>query len=251
MLDFSSISSSLSDYILDVKNETGRDVEISPYIDATVQDDYRGSLEIGPTISNVEIRYRPLIEKSNSAFEKLIAHELTHALMVYKEGFHIACASPDVSEYSVQTATKLINLVDDVIVDVRIHELGFYPYQLDHLGSYIRNLETLNMANSRDQIDPFEEDPIRAEIKFISLYIYAWALPKYVNLSPEQDTVFDAFAWRFPQIMKKEFAKAKVIKKSFQANDIFSVSGRTQVVIEAMKLWPIEDGIYLSALSDA
>lgn len=251
MLDFSTISSSLSDYILDVKNKTDRDVEISPYIDATLHDARRGSLEIGPTISAVEIRYRPLIKKSNSAFEKLIAHELTHALMVYKEGFHIACASPDVSEYSVQTATEVIDLVDDVIVDVRIHKLGFYPNKVDDLGSYIRTLEILNIANSRDQIDPFEDDPIRAEIMFAKQYIYAWALPRYVNLSPEQDTVLDAFTRRFPQIMKKEFAKARVIKKSFQANDIFSVSGRTQVVIEAMGLWPIDDGIFLSALSAA
>lgn len=171
--------------------------------------------------------------------------------MVYKEGFHIACASPDVSEYSVQTATEVIDLVDDVIVDVRIHQLGFYPSQLDHLGSYIRNLEIFNIAQSRDQIDPFEDDPVRAEIKFVSDYIYAWALPRYVNLATEQATVFEAFAKRFPQIMKKEFAKANVIKKSFKVNDIFSVPGRTQVILDAMEMWPIEDGIYLSALSDA
>ena len=251
MLNFRSISSSLSDYILEVKKETGKEVEISPYTDATFQDDYHGSLKIGPTISNVEIRYRPLIEKSNSSFEKLIAHELTHALMVYKEGFHIACANQDVSEYPVQTATEVIDLVDDVIVDARVHRLGFYQSKLDHLGSYIRNLEILNMAKSRDQVDPFEEDLIGAEIMFVSHYTYAWALPKYANLSHDQDALFDAFTRRFPQIMKKEFAKAKVIKKSFQANDIFSVSGRTQVVIEAMALWPFESGVYLSALSDA
>ena len=251
MFDFSTLSSSLNNYIIDGENETNRDVVISPYIDANLLDEYHGSLAIGPTISNVEIRYRPFIEKSNPAFEKLIAHELTHALLVYKEGFHIACASPDVSEYSVQTATEVIDLVDDVIVDVRIHQLGFYPSQLDHLGSYIRNLEIFNIAQSRDQIDPFEDDPVRAEIKFVSDYIYAWALPRYVNLTTEQATVFEAFAKRFPQIMKKEFAKAKVIKKSFKVNDIFSVPGRTQVILDAMEMWPIEDGIYLSALSDA
>jgi len=251
LLDFSSLSPLLSTYIREVKEITRRDVVISPYADATFQDEYKGSLEIGPTISFVDIRYRPFVRVSNPAFEKLIAHELTHALMVYKEGFHIVCASPDVSAYSVQTTAKVVDLVDDVIVDARIHKLGFFPFQPEYLRTYSLNLRIMEIAKSRDQIDPFEDDPVRSEIMFVSQYIYAWALQRYAQLNAESISLFTRFVKRFPQIMKSEYAKAKTIKKSFQANDIFSVNGRTQVVIDAMELWPIEDGIYLLALSDA
>ena len=251
LLNSSTISFQLSKYVSEVEHETGRDVKIRPYDDAELHDEHRASLEIGPSISNVEIRYRPLIEESNPAFEKLIAHELTHALMVYKEGFHLPAADPSVATYSVQTAAEVVDLVDDVIVDARIHRLGFFPSDLDHLGSFVRNLEILNLARSREQIDPFEEDATRAEIMFVSHYVYAWALPRCVQLAQEQVALFDAFTHRFPRVLSAEYAKAEVITKSFEVNDIFTVSGRTKVVIGAMSLWPVEEGIYLAALSDA
>jgi len=104
------------------------------------------------------------------------------------------------------------------------------------------------LARTAAQIDPHEPDPIRGEIRLVSDYMYAWALWKYAQLPPLARGIFKRFVRRFPELLKAEFAKAKVIKKSFLANDIFSVDGRTRTVIEALSLRPVDERIYLAAI---
>ena len=90
-----------------------------------------------------------------------------------------------------------------------------------------------------------------AEINFVSMFIHAWALPTYVKLQPQAFAIYKRIVKRFPEIMRNEFTKAKAIKKAFNAYDIFTLEGRTQVVISALSLWPIDERIYLAPISAA
>jgi hypothetical protein len=241
----------LAALIREVEAETGRPVDISPYLDASSSDDIAASLEIRPGVQTVEIRYRPARPFSDPSTEKSIAHELTHALMVYSRGYHIPCAPTEVPEYSVQTAAEVVDMIDDVIVDVTIHRRGFTIETPDHLEGVTNNVSVLEAATHRGQIDPYEDDPVRAEIRLVSSYLYAWAIPRYAQLAPPTVALFKRLTKRFPQVMKNEFVKAREIKKSFLANDVFTRDGRTKVVISALELWPIDERIYLSAISAA
>jgi len=244
----------LSNYIREVENATKRSVVISPYPGATPNDDIKASLELGPNISAIKIYFRPLRPLrplSDLITEKSVAHELTHALMIYAQGYQIPCAPKDVSTASVQTAAEIVDMVDDVIVDSIIHRRGFTIDSPEQIISIKNNLAVLETAKSRDQINPYEPDPVRAEINFVSMFIHAWALPRYVKLQPQAFAIYKRFVRRFPEIMKTEFAKAKAIKKAFNANDIFTLEGRTQVVISALSLWTIDERIYLAPISVA
>jgi hypothetical protein len=242
-------SQRLSDYIHEVEISTKRPVIYSPYPNATQNDDIHAALEIGPTISAVIIHFRPLRPLSDPITEKSVAHELTHALMVYAWGYPIPCAPPEVPEYSVQTAAEIVDLIDDVIVDTMIHKRGFSIDTPEQMKALENNLAVMEAADNRSQINPYEKDPVRAEIHFVSLFIHTWALPRYVKLQPQAFNLFRRFANRFPKVLKSEFSKAGAIKKSFQANDIFTLDGRTQSVISALSLWPVDDRIYLAPIS--
>jgi hypothetical protein len=250
-MNLGSPSDHLAQYMKHVEDQTGRIVEIRPYDDATIDDSPRASLELGPEISNIDIRFCPIRRYEDPTTEKLIAHELTHALMVYSEGYQIPCAPKNVSEYDVQTVAEIVDLVDDVIVDVRIHRLGFKLLTFDLLAHFNKMLAVLEIASSRAQIDSYEDDSTRAEIKFVSNYIYAWALPRYIKLPDEARNIYARFVRRFPQILKEEFAKVRQIKKLITANDIFTLEGRTRVVVEATGLWPINESVYLSRIAAA
>ncbi len=181
--------------------------------------------------------------------ERQVAHELTHALMIYAQGYQIPCAPADVSQYDVQTVAEIVDLVDDVIVDVTIHRRGFIQPTRDGLETYKGMASVLDQADSRAQIDPYEDDPVRAEIALVKGYIYAWALLRYVDMPRSARDAFAKYVRRYPQIMKVEFAKAKQIKKLIMANDIFTLEGRTAVVVGATDLWPINPRVYLAAIA--
>ena len=244
-------SQRLREYIQEVEEITARSVNIFPYPDATPDDDIQASLELGPTITEVRIYFRPLLPISDPITEKSVAHELTHALMVYAQGYQIPCAPVDVPTYSVQTATEIVDLIDDIIVDVTIQNLGFLIDAPDHLSALEKDVFTLETAQSRKQIDPFEPDPVRAEIKLVKMYVYSWALSRFITMKPETHDLHRRIVRRFPEIMTEEFSKAREIKKSINSNDIFTLDGRTAIVIASMALWPIDERIYLAAISDA
>jgi hypothetical protein len=241
----------LLSYMQDVESATMKAVTIAPYPDATPNDNIGASLELGPDISKIMIQFRPLRPISDPITEKSVAHELTHALMIYAQGYQIPCAPKDVSTYSVQTAAEIVDMVDDVIVDSIIHRRGFVIDAPEQMKSAERNLRVFELATNRNQIDPYEPDPIRAEVNSVSMFIHAWALPRYVKLRPQAYEVYKKLVRRFPQIMKTEFKKAQALKKTFIMNDIFTLQGRTQVAISALELWPIDERIYLAPLSAA
>jgi len=171
--------------------------------------------------------------------------------MIYAQGYQIPCAPKDVSTASVQTAAEIVDLVDDVIVDSMIHRRGFTIDSPEQMMSHKHNLAVLETAKNHDQIDLYEADPVMAEINFVSMFIHAWALPTYVKLQPQAFAIYKRIVKRFPEIMRNEFTKAKAIKKAFNAYDIFTLEGRTQVVISALSLWPIDERIYLAPISAA
>jgi len=80
---FRGASPTLSRYIQEVEEATHRKVEIAPYPDATADEQGHASLQIGPGISHIDIRFRPVRPLSDESTERAVAHELTHALMVY------------------------------------------------------------------------------------------------------------------------------------------------------------------------
>jgi hypothetical protein len=250
-MDLGPPSERLARYLAHVQERTARTVSIEPYEGAGPTDNPRASLELGPGIADIEIRFRPIRPLSNPETEKQIAHELTHALMVYAQGYEIPCAPTEVPQFSVQTVAEIVDLVDDVIVDVTIHDLGFQIVTSDHLARYEEMALVLQTATSRSQIDPFEDDPIRVEIGLVSDYIYAWAVPRYADVGNQARALYARFTRRFPQIMKVEFAKARRIKKLMNANNIFTHEGRTQVVVGATDLWPVDQRIYLSSIAAA
>jgi len=247
-LDFSP-SRLLGNYIKDVEETTQRKVMISPYPDATPEDEIWASLEIGPDISDVEIHYWPLRPITDPSVEKSIAHELTHAYQIYYLGFPIACAPPEVPQQCYQTVFEIIDFIDDIIVDVTIQKLGFPPITHLDLIPYKNNLKLMEMAKPQDKIDTGIKDPIRAEIKLVSDYLYAWALPKYAQLSPDVKELFLKYTKRFPQVLKVEYKKAKIIKKLILANDIFTIEGRTTVIKGSISLWPIDHRFYFASIS--
>jgi hypothetical protein len=249
MSKFNGASPLLADYIKYAEETTQKSVSIRPYENELYSERFHAEILIGPSYPDIEIRYCPIREAKNPSVETLIAHELTHALTIYSNGFLKPCAPPEVSTYNVQTAADIVDLIDDVIVDILIHRRGFNITTPELLGSIKNNLQVINQAKSITDVNPYESDPIRAEIKFVKAYIYCWALQKYLRLDSDTRSIFKAFTNRIPQILKKPFEKAKVIKKSFIANDIFSVEGRNRIVIDALSLWPIDERIYLSQIS--
>jgi len=241
----------LAQYLRQVQDTTARSIAIRPYDDATPTDTPHASLELGPGVRTIEIRFRPINVLANPTTERQVAHELTHALMIYSQGYQIPCAPADVSQYDVQTVAEIVDLVDDVIVDVTIHRRGFTQPSRDGIDRYTSMASVLLQASSRAQIDPYEDDPVRAEISLVKDYIYAWALPRFVDFPQDARDVFAAYVRRYPQVMKAEFEKAKQIKKLMMANDIFTLEGRTCVVVGATDLWPVNPRVYLATIAAA
>lgn len=248
-MDLYGASPKLLEYIEEVKEATHTPISILPYADATPADNFQAQFLFGPSFPNIEIRYRPLRVLLDNFVETLIAHELTHALTIYSSGFLMPNGPTTASAYDVQTAANIIDLIDDVIVDVLIYRRNFNVTAKEFQERIRNNLNILLRVKSLSEINTYQPDPVRAEIKLVSDYIHSWALPKYIHMDSSVEAVYNAYTQQFPQALKVPFKKAKAIKKSFLANDIFSVEGRNRVVIDALLLWLANKKIDLSRIS--
>ena len=148
MMDIGQPTCRLAEYIGEVQDRTSRSVAIRLYDDATTTDRPHASLNLGPHVRAIEIRFRPVNLLASVMAERQVAHELTHALMIYAQGYQIPSAPADVSQYDVQTVAEIVDLVDDVIVDVTIHRRGFIQPTRDGLETYKGMASVLDQANS-------------------------------------------------------------------------------------------------------
>lgn len=237
----------LAKYISEVEEVTGLPASISPFADATAEDEFKAVLNLGPSINLIDIEYRPPLPLGHKTIEKLIAHEMTHALLIYGKKYPLVAAEKKVPTRLVQLAANVQNFIDDVIVDKMISERGFPTTTPELLHSYFSNCLLLELAESLGQVfDPYQDDPVGTEIRFVGDYIYAWALPRYVALEPQAQDIYGRFRRLFRGLMKVEFAKCERVCELILQNDIFSEPGRTNVVLGALDLWEWDDQIYLA-----
>ena len=240
------VSDRLNDYILEVEDTVGRQVQIEPFSGATTEGPIIAALNVGPSYPNIDIQYRPLRPLKDQSIEKAIAHELTHALQIYSLRYPIIDAPDDVSSEEVQKAADIMDFIDDIVIDTLIQKRGFPPTTPDHLKTFEHNCEVLEHAENSSSIDAHEEDPIKVEIKFIGDYIYAWGLPRYAVLDELTLGIFKRFTRIFPQVLKHEFKKVRQIKKLMSTYDIFNKNGRTKVIKGSISLWPLDRRIILT-----
>jgi hypothetical protein len=244
----SEASTCLVEYISHVETAVCRSISIEPFPVASPEDQIKAVLNIGPSFPEINIQFKPLRPVSDLSIEIALAHELTHALQIYSLGYPVVDAPDDVLLEDVQKAADIMDFIDDIAVDALIQRRGFEPTTQDHLVPFEHNCKVLELAKNRSSIDPFNDDPLSVEIKFVGDYLYAWALLKFAELDEETIRLFNRFTRRFPQVLKAEFKKAKQIKKLFSIHDIFDKSGRTAIVEGSISLWPLDERIFMVPL---
>ena len=246
-------SEQLASYIKEVRDATGREISIAPLAEASEDDEVKGVLELGPSLDAIIIRYTPPLDPSVPAIEKAIAHELTHAHLVYGLKYPIVNAEPETPDALVQKAAYVMDFVDDVLVDSLIQQRGFPATTPEHLAPFSNNADSLEIvkAGAHQFAPPYPDDHDRSEIKWVGDYIYAWGLPRYAKVDAEAQAVLARFARLFPQVLKAEFAKVRGIKKQFLATDIFTPKGRNRVVEGALSEWGLDKQVFLEPIDSA
>lgn len=139
-------SQQLASYIEEVRNTTGREISIAPLSEASEDDEVRGALQPGPSLDSIAIRYTPPLDPSVPAIEKTLAHELTHAHLIYGLKYPFVNASPEVPDSLVQKAADVMDFVDDVIVDSLIRQCGFPATTPEHLAPFSNNANNFEIV---------------------------------------------------------------------------------------------------------
>lgn len=234
-----------------VESETGRKVVFRPFGESSVQPGITGQIKIGPSYEGiVHIEYLANKPTTDPEVEKVLAHELTHALLYYARGYLYVDAPEGVDTRLVQQSADVMDFIDDIVVDRIVQDEGFLPVTEHQLSSITNNTTTLALAKNPAQIEmPHPDDAVRSEINLVGQYIYAWALPRYLALDDRTTSILKNFQRIFPQFLAKEYTKAKHIKKLMSAHSIFNSRGREEVLMGALRLWKLDTTVLLIKLS--
>lgn len=224
-------SSKLQNYLEKIERETGKEVKIleSPYLG--LKGMWAG-YSYHPDFIIVIIRSG--INKTNETLERSIAHEVTHGYILFKKKYCRADFGRFTLEDEKRDVQMIFTMVDDIVVNKIISKNGFSPFGDEYLAVVQREIDS--MIAGIDFYRQFSEDLLFNELLMITRYIIAWGFLEYFELSEYAFEILKKYTDVFKDTYPLQYSVARKIEAVIINNDIFSVEGHCQAMIEILKL---------------
>ncbi len=172
---------------------------------------------------------------STRELEHTIAHEVTHALLVYKRKYTNPEPKKGLSNEEIAGVSILKSMVDDIVIDTIIQKEGFRLYSDGYLEHIQELIAIMDRGTDLEQLYPGNE-----KVKYIFLitrYVMNWGYLKYSKLDDNEKGIFNKFLLSFKKVFPEQYKKAKLIIELMLKNNIFTTEGRNIVLSEVLKIW--------------
>lgn len=242
------LSQKLSKYMNKIENETGRKIVIEGTDDvglasmsAVFKEDPRGIL--------VQIALdRHDRQITDQEVEQSLAHEITHGLLLYKQGYCGHFFKRPANNDEKKIVSILITMIDDIVVNKIIHENGFYPFSPIYLPMVKR--ETTAALRGRDIYNQISNDSLLKNRFIVFRYIMAWGFLKYFDLELNERKIIYRFLKSIQKSYPEQYKMAKQIEDIILQNDIFTPAGHHNTIEKILSLWSLEDLVELEIKKD-
>ena len=232
-------SPKLARYLRSIEKETGRRI--------IVQQDREGFTHDSPGAfvphpAYLVIVVRPGWDKAQEEFERLIAHEATHGLLLYGRGYS---SYRVIRPHRARQVGLVATMLEDIVVNKLIQDEGFPPFQ----PSYLRMLDRAEEAarSGRGICARFAREPSYRSRFMVFHYILAWGLSRHCRLTGEEAQTIRGFLKALEATCPQEFREARRIKHIISRNDIFTPAGHRAAVEKILRVWGLEDSVVLEA----
>jgi hypothetical protein len=238
-------SPQLATYINKIQTETGRTIVIERTAElglgmlSALQDHPRYIL----VRIAVERQGRRITEQE---IEYSIAHEITHGLLIYKEGYCQAVFQRPATNTERKTVSLLLTMVDDIVVNKIISDNGFRPFSPLYLSMVEKEIRAVQRGI--DIYNRISNDPLIKGSYMVSRYITAWGFLEYFELERDERYILRTFLESFQELYPDQYEMAEHIKAIVMHHDIFTPSGHRKTIKQILSLWRLDDLVKLECI---
>ena len=179
--------------------------------------------------------------------EYSIAHEITHGLLIYKEGYCQAVFQRPASNNERHAVSLLLTMVDDIVVNKIISDNGFPPFSPSYL-SMVKE-EIRSAQKGIDIYTRIANDPRVKNSYMVSRYITAWGFLEYFALERDERYALRTFLKSFQEFYPDLYEMAEQIKAIIIHNDIFTPRGHRKTIEQILNLWGLYNLVKLESIN--
>jgi len=237
-------SQKLASYINKIQTETGRTIVIERTAELGLG--MLSALEGHPRYILVRIaldRQGRLIPEEE--IEYSIAHELTHGLLIYKEGYCQAVFQRPANTTERHAVSLLLSMVDDIVVNKIMYDNSFSPFSPLYLAMVKHEVRAAQ--SGIDIYTRISNDPRVKNSYMVSRYITAWGFLEYFELDRSVRTILRTFLESFRELYPEQHAMADQIKALVSHHDIFTSRGHCETIEQILRLWGLDGLVKLEA----
>jgi hypothetical protein len=172
-------------------------------------------------------------------FERTIAHEITHGLLIYGLGYCFLTGK-DSAPDDIFPHLSLLSFIDDIVVNKMIESHGFKPFSPVYLAQTELETRAAQYRDDRLYDSPSYDQLFKSRI-MISRYILAWSAVKYYNLDNSSRKIINAFLKEFSTGFPEQYEMANFVRKEILKNDIFTPAGHRKIIETILKQWDLWD----------
>jgi hypothetical protein len=228
------LSAKLLVYIKFVEDETGRQTRFE-YVNDFGHPGVQFAFRKDPTHLVVAAKSGILLD--DPRVERAIAHEITHALLIYGLGYYAL----DVNERSTDEDISYLNLlsfIDDIAVNKVIQAHDFMPF-----GPPYREMLNKEILTVRHRVDFYGELPYGTLLKrryIASRHVLAWSAIRYYDLDADDRNLLSEYLKVFQRAYPMPYLTAKDVEELIVKNDVFSADGHKKVIDTLLRDWNIK-----------
>ena len=240
----SELSEKLEGYIKKIEEETKRSALIKSVQDVGLYG-ISAVFKLDPKYILVEIIEDKYLdfkgEIKQEEIEYMIAHEVTHGLLAYKEKYcqfrlRLRPSRTNNMYYKLveDSAILLFTMIEDIVVSKIIYENNFQQYPQTYISQIEYEIECVRIEE--DAYKPYT--PLKFKYRYMVFrYILAWGLLKYINLDKIGKKTIYEYLKIFKKSHPKQYAEAKKIKEIILENNIFTPEGYNNTIKKCLDLW--------------
>jgi hypothetical protein len=168
-------------------------------------------------------------------FEELIAHELTHGLLICSMNYYEIKPFDNINEDEANALSLVGTIIQDIVVNRLLQKKGFEPTPRNIYLTTTKNEIEAAMVGAN--VYPYNPNFRRKFIVF--RYILAWSSLEYFTLDKELNENLRALIKVFEKTYPDECVDAHEIKKIILTHNIFTSRGYNEAVKSLLKFWKL------------
>lgn len=240
------LSKKLVNYLDHIEKETNRRIEIEE-IKPSHLFGMKSAFLHSP--DHIHILVAKGSDLKDPEMEQSVAHEATHGLLVYRDGFQVGFYKGEASPRDRRMVALSMTMVTDINVNKLISKAGFLPYDPDYPASVRKEGEA--MKDGRYIPQNLAEDLNDVDRIMVFRYVLAWGYLTYFELDPDVKKVLKDYSRTFRRNYPSQYKLAKKcmgIVLMGTSDGMFTAETHKKTVDGIIRLWELDDVVELRSV---